>query len=122
MTAPDYTELTRPRQGFSPAPASSPCGLQTPVLSLKGIGPSRAECLARLGVRTVGDALLLLPRRYEDRRTLLPIGRLRLGEFQTVSGSVKAIGVGRTRRGIPYCEVTLEDATGQRRSDKLDRR
>lgn len=115
MTAADYTELPPSRQGLSPAPpppASSRVSLHTPVRSLRGIGPSRGECLERLGVRTVGDALLLLPRRYEDRRTLLPIGRLRLGEFQTVAGSVKAIGVGRTRRGIPYCELMLGDGTG----------
>ncbi|MFI5338546.1 MAG: ATP-dependent DNA helicase RecG [Candidatus Methylomirabilales bacterium] len=113
MTATDYTELTPPRQGFSPATsASSRVSLHTPARSLKGIGPSRGECLERLGVRRVEDALLLLPRRYEDRRILLPIGRLRLGEFQTVAGSVKAVGVGRTRRGIPYCEVMLEDRTG----------
>jgi ATP-dependent DNA helicase RecG len=42
----------------------------------------------------------------------LPIGRLRLGEFQTVAGRVKAVGTGRTRRGIPYCEAMLEDGTG----------
>lgn len=86
--------------------------LETPVEHLRGIGPSRAECLARLGIRTVGDALLLVPRRYEDRRTLLPIGRLRLGAFQSVAGQVKAVGLGRTRRGIPYCEVMLEDGSG----------
>ena len=79
---------------------------------LKGIGPARAECLERLGVQTVEDALSLTPRRYEDRRTLLPIGRLRLGEFQTIAGQVKAVGTGRTRRGVPYCEVMLEDGTG----------
>ena len=113
MTAPDYTELPSPRQGLSPAlPAPSRVSRHTPVRSLRGIGPSRGECLERLGVRTVGDALLLLPRRYEDRRALLPIGRLRLGEFQTVAGTVKALGVGRTRRGIPYCELMLEDGTG----------
>jgi ATP-dependent DNA helicase RecG len=83
------------------------------VGSLKGIGPSRVECLGRLGIRTVGDALLLTPRRYEDRRVLPAIARLRLGEFQTVAGRVKAIGTGRTRRGIPYCEVILEDGTGR---------
>jgi len=95
-----------------PAPALSRVTPKTLVRSLRGIGPSRSECLERLGVRTVGDALLLLPRRYEDRRALSPIGRLRLGEFQTVAGTVKAVGVGRTRRGIPYCEVMLEDGTG----------
>ena len=112
MTAPDYTELPPSRQGFSPPHGSSRIGPETPVRSLRGIGPSRGECLERLGVRTVGNALLLVPRRYEDRRALLPIGRLRLGEFQTVAGSVKAVGVGRTRRGIPYCELMLEDGTG----------
>lgn len=93
---------------------SDPVGvtLETPVEHLKGIGPSRAECLARLGIRTVGEALLLVPRRYEDRRALLPIGRLRLGAFQSVAGAVKAVGMGRTRRGIPYAEVMLDDGTG----------
>ncbi len=114
MKAPDYTVLAPPRQVFSPLAAPRPSGvtLQTPVRSLKGIGESRSQCLERLGVRTVGDALLLAPRRYEDRRHLLPIGRLRLGEFQTVAGRVKAVGMSRTRRGIPYCEVMLEDGTG----------
>ncbi len=112
MTAPDYTELALPRQAISDGTDASRLSLTTPVHRLKGIGPSRAACLDRLGVRTLGDALLLLPRRYEDRRVLLPIGRLRLGELQTVAGQVKAIGVGRTRRGVPYCEVMLEDGTG----------
>ncbi len=81
--------------------------------ALPGIGPARARTLARLGIRTVRDALLLAPRRYEDRRRLVPLGRLRLGEAASVAGRVKAVGTGRTRRGIPYCEVLLEDATGR---------
>ncbi len=85
---------------------------ETPLAALTGIGPSRAGRLARLGARTVGEALLLVPRRYEDRRALLPIGRLRPGEFQSVAGRVKAVGAGRTRRGIPYCEIMLEDGSG----------
>ncbi len=85
---------------------------ETPVRFVKGIGPSRAQCLEHLGIRTVRDALFLVPRRYEDRRALLPIGRLRLGEFQTVAGHVKAVGAGRTRRGVPYCEVMVQDGSG----------
>ncbi len=112
MTASDYTELALPRQALSRGTGASRLTLTTPVDRLKGIGPSRAACLERLGVRTLGDALLLVPRRYEDRRVLLPIGRLRLGELQTVAGQVKAIGIGRTRRGVPYCEMMLEDGTG----------
>jgi ATP-dependent DNA helicase RecG len=82
------------------------------VRELKGIGPARAGHLARLGIHTVLDAMLLIPRRYEDRRTFAPIGRLRLGESATVLGQVKSAGMGRTRRGIPYCEILVEDRTG----------
>ncbi|HEY6555523.1 MAG TPA: DNA helicase RecG, partial [Vicinamibacteria bacterium] len=79
---------------------------------MKGIGPARAERLERLGVRAIGDALLLVPRRYEDRRTFAPIGRLRPGDVASVLGEVKSVGMGRTRRGIPFCEILVEDRTG----------
>ena len=79
---------------------------------LKGIGPARAASLERLGVRTIADAVLLMPRRYEDRRSFTPIGRLRPGETASVLGRVKAAAVGRTRRGIPYCEMLLDDRSG----------
>src|SRR5574342_182613 len=108
----DYTQSTPRRQAFSRMRDPAALTLETPVEALKGIGPSRAERLARLGIRTVSQALLLLPRRYEDRRVLLFIGRLRLGAFQTVAGQVKAVGTGRTRRGIPYTEMMLDDGTG----------
>ena len=36
-----------------------------PVVTLKGVGPVRAERLARLGVHTVGDLLALQPLRLE---------------------------------------------------------
>ena len=43
--------------------------LDAPVQYVKGIGPQRAEGLAKLGVRTAEDLLLHLPMRYEDRRS-----------------------------------------------------
>ena len=79
---------------------------------VKGIGPTRAGHLGRLGIRTVADALLLPPRRYEDRRAFAPVGRLRPGDLASVLGRVKSVGVGRTRRGIPYCEVLVADSSG----------
>jgi ATP-dependent DNA helicase RecG len=82
------------------------------VRLLKGIGPARAERLARLGIQTVADALVLMPRRYEDRRAFAPIGRLRPGDSGSILGEVKSVGTGRTRRGIPYCEILVADGTG----------
>ena len=112
MTAPDYTESSPRRQAFSPAPALAEATPETAVRLLKGIGPTRAECLGRLGIRSVADALLLIPRRYEDRRAFAPLGRLRPGESASVLGQVKSVGAGRTRRGIPYCEILVEDRSG----------
>ncbi len=112
MTAPDYTESPPQRQAFSPAPAFAEPTPQTAVRFLKGIGPARATSLERLGIRNVADALLLMPRRYEDRRGFALLGRLRPGQSASVLGRVRSVGTGRTRRGIPYCEILLEDASG----------
>ena len=41
--------------------------LDTPLVSVKGVGPKVFERLTRKGLRTLGDALAFLPLRYEDR-------------------------------------------------------
>ena len=43
-----------------------------PVSRLPGVGPSRQKDLARLGILTVLDLLLHLPRGYEDRQRVVP--------------------------------------------------
>ena len=42
-------------------------GLQTEVRMVKGVGPQRAELLAKRGILTIEDLLNYLPFRYEDR-------------------------------------------------------
>src|SRR5580693_4748321 len=44
-----------------------PLTLATSVQMIKGVGPQRAELLAKRGIHTVEDLLLYLPFRYEDR-------------------------------------------------------
>ncbi len=44
-----------------------PVSLQTEVRMLKGVGPQRAELLAKRGIFTLEDLLNYLPFRYEDR-------------------------------------------------------
>jgi len=83
-----------------------------PVRYLKGVGPKRAQALARLGVRTVADALYLLPFRHEDRRVLRPIRDLSAGLQETVVGEVKGTAVTSTRRGFKILSVILADGTG----------
>ncbi|MFQ5655917.1 MAG: ATP-dependent DNA helicase RecG [Candidatus Methylomirabilales bacterium] len=98
------------KQGLSSQRLASP--LNMPVESLKGVGPKRAEALARLGVRTVADALYLLPIRHEDRSHLRPIRDLRPGFHETVVGEVKAVNVMPTRRRFKILSVVVGDRTG----------
>jgi ATP-dependent DNA helicase RecG len=62
--------------------------LAAPVASLRGIGPKRAAELERFGLSTVEDVLHHLPFRYEDRRRVVPLSDVRVGEEATVEAAV----------------------------------
>ena len=86
--------------------------LRTPVKFLKGVGPKRAEALARLGVRTAGDLLYHVPRRYLDATTVMPLARAHVGQDVTCVGRVVTIGVLPTRRGLRVFRAVLKDESG----------
>jgi ATP-dependent DNA helicase RecG len=77
-------------------------GLQQPVTVAKGIGPSTAQLLEKVGVETVGDLLDFLPRRYDDYTHLRTISQLSADSEGpvTVIGTVihTEVRVGRTAR------------------------
>ena len=58
---------------------------------LRGMGEKRAQAFARLGIFTVEDLLFFFPRRYEDRRTLTPLGDLRPDTFSAVVAEVASL-------------------------------
>ena len=82
-----------------------------PVTAIRGIGPQRKVQFARLGVQTIGDLVLLLPREYK-RFKFVPIKDLREGEIVAVSGMVKSISSHPMRRGGLIVNARLADATG----------
>ncbi len=86
--------------------------MDAPVETLPGIGPKRASLLDALGIVTVRDLLLYLPRAYQDRRTLTPIAEAVAGETITVEAEVVSAKALRLRGRMKMTVATLRDTTG----------
>ncbi len=89
--------------------------LTASVQSVKGIGPRRATALKQDGIETVGELLLHLPLRYEDRREVTPIGSLAAGTKACVRGVVAVVALRRARR-MTLLECLIDDPTGRVRA------
>ena len=101
-----------PQSGRSSSFRSTP-PLKKPVQYVKGVGPKRAQQLARLGIHTVEDLLYHLPFRYQDRRELRTIRDLATGEEGAMVGQLVRMErrfMGRRRRWV--LEGVVRDETG----------
>ena len=102
----------RPQASAPPAP-SGPAALGAPLTTISGIGPKSAETLARLGLETLGDLLLYLPRRYDDYSQLKTINRLWYGEDVTIIGTVEEIRLRPIRGGsMKLIDAVVGDGSG----------
>jgi len=85
----------------------------TELMYLKGVGPQRAEFLAKRGLRTFEDLLGYLPFRYEDRIRFAKIREVRPGQVYTVQGVVSGgslVRYSRTQGGMYH--LLVKDDTG----------
>jgi len=80
------------------------------VSALRGVGPKSAQKLAAFNIETVQDVLFHLPRRYEDRTRIVPVGHLRPGSHAVIEAGVDLaeIRYGRRRSLL----VRVSDGTG----------
>jgi ATP-dependent DNA helicase RecG len=85
----------------------------TEVMYLKGVGPRRAELLAKRGIRTFDDLLGYMPFRYEDRIHFAAIREIVPGQVYTVQARVLSGSLVRyTRsRGAMY-HLSVRDDSG----------
>lgn len=86
----------------------------TPVTALSGVGPARAEALARRGIATVLDLLHLVPSRYRSPDALADLAEAVAGDRLSYIGHVLSRRKGRMRRRRGgYLDLTLESDDGR---------
>lgn len=88
--------------------------LSSPVTDVKGVGEELAKKLAMLGVKTVGELIDYLPRRYEDYSEVVAIRDTRPGAV-TIKAVVKQATGRYVRRGMHITEAVVSDETGSMR-------
>ncbi len=86
--------------------------LDRPAQFLKGVGPRRAEALAKLGIHTARDLIYHAPHRYLDATAVTPIAKLAPGMEATAIGEVVSKGVIPTRRGLRLFQAVIRDSSG----------
>jgi ATP-dependent DNA helicase RecG len=100
-------DVERGRGGGFRAPR--PETLAGDIKYLPGVGPRKADLLQRVGLTTVEDLLHHFPRRYEDRRRLVPISRVGPGKAQVVHGEIRSARERSLWGGRSIIEVVLAD-------------
>jgi ATP-dependent DNA helicase RecG len=92
----------------APVPATS-------LAAIPGIGPKVAELLGKLGLVTHEDLLHFVPRRYEDRRHLVPLSQAQAGQGITVRGRIHQAR--KVHFGALRLEITVAPALPENRDD-----
>ena len=80
----------------------------SPITIIKGIGEELAKKMAGLGVRTIGDLIENLPRRYDDYSQVSGIKSLRPGPV-TIQAAIKQVKGHYVRRGMHITEAIASD-------------
>ena len=83
------------------------------MIEVRGIGPVRAAQLEAVGLSRVGDLLKVLPRRFEDRRTLSRTDEATVPGAYTLRGRLEGVSRVRIRRrGLSLVRGRLRDEAG----------
>ena len=90
-----------------------PISLTTEVRMIKGVGPQRAELLAKRGIHTLEDLLSYLPFRYEDRIRFSTVREVKPGGTYTLRVRVMSGQAVRGMRGRDAIyHLLVQDETG----------
>lgn len=84
-----------------------------PITFLKGVKSKRAVMLEALGVRTLEDIALLLPRGYEDRTKTARIAELTPDMEVTLTARIMRMDFRQIRRNFSVMNLRVSDGTGE---------
>lgn len=87
--------------------------LRQGVQYLKGVGPARADLLAKLGIHSLLDLIFHFPRSYDDLTQVHPIENLEAGVLQTIVGEVVEIEGKELNDGRRVINVVISDPQGR---------
>jgi ATP-dependent DNA helicase RecG len=97
---------------MSTMPQKTPADLlATPVQYLKGVGPQRAELLAKLDLHYAADVLFFFPRAYQDMSELRQIDQLVEGKPSSVVGVIEEVDLRNTGPGKSLLGMLLRQET-----------
>ena len=97
-------------------PPGREASLSTRLERLPGVGTTRAEKLAHLGLVTVRDALMHFPRDYRDFSGAHAVADLREGEHASIVGDVTDVGSRTLLSGRTMLTVVIASAGGRARA------
>jgi ATP-dependent DNA helicase RecG len=93
-------------------PQKSPAEqLATPAQFLKGVGPQRAELLAKLELHYAVDLLFFFPRAYQDMSELRDIDQLEEKKMASVVGIIDEVDLRNTAPGKSLLGMLLKQGT-----------
>src|SRR5437660_1617724 len=87
--------------------------LEQGVQYLKGVGPARADLLAKLSIHTLRDLIFHFPRSYDDLTNVRPMDNIEAGVLQTVQGEVVEIDGKELHDGRRVTSVVISDPKGK---------
>ena len=87
--------------------------LSKEIQYIKGVGPSRAKLLNKLGIETLEDLITYYPRDYEDRGKPVSIAYLQDGEEALIEAvAVSRVNEVRIRKNMTIYKLMVRDETG----------
>jgi ATP-dependent DNA helicase RecG len=79
---------------------------------IKGVGPTKAALLNKLGIFTISDLIEHYPRRYEDRSQLKLISLLNDGLVETFQAKVVSFADSKPRPNLIITKAVVQDTSG----------